>query len=53
MDANIIKAGFMYNKLEDDKIILVNPTIEQREQLIEYKEEHYNEGENIIHACSK
>jgi len=36
-----------------DKIILVKPTKEHEKQVIEYKEEHYNNGENVIHACSR
>lgn len=35
-----------------DEIILVKPTKEHKTQVIEYKQEHFNNGENTIHACS-
>ncbi|MDO5555646.1 MAG: GNAT family N-acetyltransferase [Clostridia bacterium] len=34
-------------------IKLVKPTKEYENQLIEYKKEHFNNGEKVIHACSK
>ena len=36
-----------------DEIILLKPTKEYEKQMIEYKEEHISNGENIIHACSR
>lgn len=36
-----------------DTIKLVKPTKEHKNQLIEYKMEHFNNGEKIIHACSR
>lgn len=37
----------------EDKIELVKPTKEYEQQMIEYKKEHFENGENAIHACSK
>lgn len=39
--------------LDIDKIKLVRPTREHEKEIIEYKEEHFNNGETRIHACSK
>lgn len=36
-----------------DEIILIKPTKEHENQMIEYKEEHIKNGENKIHACSR
>ncbi len=38
---------------KSDKIILVKPTKEHEKQVIEYKAEHFKNGEEIIHACSR
>lgn len=47
------KLTFKLREQKEDKIILVKPTKEYEKQAIEYKEEHYKNGENKIHACSK
>ncbi|MBQ6992216.1 MAG: GNAT family N-acetyltransferase [Clostridia bacterium] len=39
--------------LDIDKVKLVRPTEEHKKEIIEYKEEHFNNGETRIHACSK
>lgn len=39
--------------LDIDKIKLIRPTKQYEKQIIEYKNEHIKNGENIIHACSK
>ena len=36
-----------------DKIILVKPTIEYEKQVLEYMQEHYDNGETTVHACSR
>ena len=41
------------SKIETDKIILIKPSKEYEEQAIEYKQEHFDNGEKIIHACSR
>lgn len=35
------------------EIKLVKPTKEYEKQMIDYKEEHIKNGENVIHGCSK
>ena len=47
----VTEVGFEF-KLDYD-IKLVRPTKEHEEELIEYKKEHYNNGEKTIHACSR
>lgn len=42
----------VYN-LDIDKIKLIKPTEENEEQIIEYKKEHFENGETQIHASSK
>lgn len=42
----------VYN-LDIDKINLVKPSKEYENQAIEYKKEHFDNGERNIHACSK
>lgn len=37
----------------NDKIILVKPTKEYEGQAIEYKKEHFENGEKVISACSR
>lgn len=37
----------------DDVILLIKPSKEHENQLIEYKEEFFNHGESIIPACSR
>lgn len=46
---------FMYElrQQKDDKIFLVFPSKEYEKQAIEYKKEHFENGETKIHACSK
>lgn len=39
--------------LDIDKIKLIKPTKEHEQQIMEYKKEHFENGENEIHACSK
>ena len=39
--------------MEKDKIKLVKPSKEYERQAIEYKEEHFKNGEKRISACSK
>ena len=36
-----------------EKIILVKPTIEHEDKVIEYMQEHYDNGEMTVHGCSK
>ena len=43
--------GLEYNL--EDTIKLVKPTKEYEKQAIEYKKEHFDNGEKILHACSK
>lgn len=45
------EVGLEYNI--EDKIELVIPTKEYEQQMIEYKKEHFENGENVIHACSR
>ena len=44
---------FKLRQQKEDKIILVQPTKEYEAQAIEYKEEHFKNGEHVIHACSR
>lgn len=44
---------FKLKEEKEDKIILVKPTKEYEKQAIEYKKEHFENGENVIHACSR
>lgn len=37
----------------EDKIKLIKPTKEYEQQMIEYKKEHFENGEKTLHACSK
>lgn len=37
----------------EDKINLIKPTKAYENQAIEYKQEHFNNGEKKIHACSR
>ena len=39
--------------LDIDEIILVKPSKEYEQQAIEYKQEHFANGETKIHACSR
>ena len=48
---NVEEVGFEF-KLDYD-IKLVRPTKEHEEALIEYKKEHFDNGEKIIQACSR
>lgn len=45
------EVGLEYNL--EDTIKLVKPTKEYEKQAIEYKKEHFDNGEKILHACSK
>ena len=46
------KLLFKLREKKEDKIILVKPTKEYEKQAIEYKKEHFQNGENIIHGCA-
>ena len=45
------EVGLEYNL--EDKIKLLIPTKEYENQAIEYKKEHFDNGEKTLHACSK
>jgi len=45
------KLLFKLREQKEDRIILVKPTKEYEEQAIEYKKEHFDNGENKIHGC--
>lgn len=45
------EVGLEYNL--EDKIKLIIPTKEYENQAIEYKKEHFDNGEKTLHACSK
>ncbi|MBO4815926.1 MAG: GNAT family N-acetyltransferase [Clostridia bacterium] len=47
------KLLFKLRQEKEDRVILVKPTKEYEKQAIEYKKEHFENGENIIHACSR
>ena len=53
IDVTENKLFFKLREQEEDKIILVQPSKEYEKQAIEYKEEHFKNGENVIHACSR
>lgn len=52
---NVEERKFLFKLREqkEDKIILVKPTKEFEEKAIEYKKEHFENGENEIHGCSQ
>ena len=45
------EVGLEYNL--EDKIKLIIPTKEYENQAIEYRKEHFDNGEKTLHACSK
>lgn len=45
------EVGLEYNL--EDKIKLIIPTKEYENQAMEYKKEHFDNGEKTLHACSK
>ncbi len=47
------KLLFKLRQQQEDKIILVMPTKEFEKQAIEYKKEHFDNGEHVIHAGSR
>ena len=53
INVNENKLTFKLREQKKDKIILVKPTKEYEKQAVEYKKEHFENGENKIHACSK
>lgn len=52
LNLNENKFLFKLREQKEDKIILVKPTKEYEYQAIDYKKEHFANGENKIHACS-
>lgn len=45
------EVGFEFKLVEE--ICLIKPSKEHEKQVIEYKKEHFDNGEYIIHACSR
>ena len=52
IDVNENELVFKLREQKEDKIILVKPSKEYEKQAIEYKEEHFKNGEIEIHGCS-
>lgn len=52
IDVKENKFLFSLREEKQDRIILVFPSEEYKEQAIEYKKEHFENGETKIHACS-
>ena len=52
IDVKENKFLFSLREKKQDRIILVYPSEEYKEQAIEYKKEHFEYGETKIHACS-
>ena len=53
INVNENKLLFKLREQKEDRIILVMPSKEHEKQAIEYKKEHFENGEFKIHACSR